>query len=70
MLVENLRTTAAAGEPEPEWTLLETFDGPGELDLVDFYYHETNWSNRMILGDSLQGWRRSPSERCSAARSR
>ena len=23
-------------------------------DLVDFYHHEQNWSNRMILGDSLQ----------------
>jgi adenine-specific DNA-methyltransferase len=54
VLVENLRTTAAAGELEPEWTLFETFDGLSELDLVDFYHHEANWSNRMILGDSLQ----------------
>src|SRR5689334_3199852 len=35
-------------------TLFETFDGLGELDLVDYYRHEANWSNRMILGDSLQ----------------
>jgi adenine-specific DNA-methyltransferase len=35
-------------------TLFEAFDGLGELDLVDFYRHEANWSNRMILGDSLQ----------------
>ncbi len=54
VLVENLRTTAAQGEPEPELTLFENFDGLGELDLVDFYRHQANWSNRMILGDSQQ----------------
>ncbi len=54
VLVENLRTTAAQGEPEPELTLFENFDGLGELDLVDFYQHQANWSNRMILGDSQQ----------------
>jgi len=54
VLVENLRQTAKAGEPEPELTLFETFDGLGELDIVDFYRHAANWSNRMILGDSLQ----------------
>ncbi|GAA2072813.1 site-specific DNA-methyltransferase [Aeromicrobium halocynthiae] len=54
VLVENLRKTAATGEPEPELTLFDTFDGLDELDSVDFYRHEANWSNRMILGDSLQ----------------
>jgi adenine-specific DNA-methyltransferase len=54
VLVENLRRTAKAGEAEPELTLFETFDELSELDLVDFYRHEANWSNRMILGDSLQ----------------
>jgi len=54
VLVENLRQTATAGELEPEMTLFEAFDGLGELDLVDFYRHDANWSNRMILGDSLQ----------------
>lgn len=54
VLVENLRKTAAAGEPEPELTLFDSFDGLDELDSVDFYRHEANWSNRMILGDSLQ----------------
>jgi hypothetical protein len=42
------------GEDEPELTLFDTFDGLDELDIVDFYRHEANWSNRMILGDSLQ----------------
>ncbi len=54
VLVENLRRTAAVKEDEPELTLFESFDGLDELDLVDFYQHQANWSNRMILGDSLQ----------------
>lgn len=54
VLIENLRKTAAAGELEPEMTLFDTFDGLSELDLVEFYKHSANWSNRMILGDSLQ----------------
>jgi len=35
--------------------LFEGFDGgPTEFDQkVDFYHHDQNWSNRMILGDSL-----------------
>jgi len=53
VLIENLRQTAARPEEEPELTLFETFDGLDELDLVEFYEHDANWSNRMILGDSL-----------------
>jgi adenine-specific DNA-methyltransferase len=53
VLVENLRNTAAAGEREPELTLFERFDGIEFDQLVDFYRHDVNWSNRMILGDSL-----------------
>lgn len=54
VLVENLRKTSKAGEPEPELTLFDTFDGLDDLDMVEYYQHEANWSNRMILGDSLQ----------------
>ena len=54
VLVENLRRTAAKREDEPEFTLFDTFDGLEELDLIEFYKHQANWSNRMILGDSLQ----------------
>ncbi|MCX6406292.1 MAG: site-specific DNA-methyltransferase [Propionibacteriales bacterium] len=54
VLIENLRQTAEGGEAEPELTLFDTFDGLDDLDAVDFYRHEANWSNRMILGDSLQ----------------
>jgi len=33
--------------------LFESFDGLDDLDLVEFYGHQANWSNRMVLGDSL-----------------
>ena len=55
-LVENLRDTAKAGQPEPELTLFSDFNGMGDADFdkkVDFYHHDQHWSNRMILGDSL-----------------
>lgn len=53
-LVGNLRRIAEAGEPEPETLMFEGFDGLDELQAVEFYEHDANWSNRMILGDSLQ----------------
>src|SRR4051794_32771367 len=52
VLIEHLRKTAKDDELEPELTLFDTFDGLGALDLVEFYRHDANWSNRMILGDS------------------
>lgn len=54
VLVENLRRTTQDAADEPELTLFDTFDGLDELDAVEFYRHQANWSNRMILGDSLQ----------------
>ena len=34
---------------------ISDFNGiPKEVDKTDFYQHDQNWSNRMILGDSLQ----------------
>jgi adenine-specific DNA-methyltransferase len=53
VLIENLRKTALRPEDEPELRLFDAFDGLPDLDLVDFYRHDANWSNRMILGDSL-----------------
>lgn len=54
VIIENLRRTAAHPDDEPELALFETFDGLEGLDAVDFYKHDANWSNRIILGDSLQ----------------
>ncbi len=53
-LIENLRQTAKAGEKEPELTLFDDFNGLDDFEKkVEFYQHEQNWANRMILGDSL-----------------
>jgi len=53
VIVENLRRTAAAGEPEPELTLFNDFNGIEFEQLVDFYHWGVKWANRLILGDSL-----------------
>src|SRR5271168_3846015 len=52
-----LRTTKErahdAGELTPD--LFADFNGmPKRADKTDFYQHDQNWSNRMILGDLLQ----------------
>jgi adenine-specific DNA-methyltransferase len=52
-----LRTTRErrheSGEAEAD--LFADFNGiPLGVDKTDFYQHDQNWSNRMILGDSLQ----------------
>ncbi|MGO4679446.1 site-specific DNA-methyltransferase [Microbacterium sp. 2MCAF23] len=55
VLVENLRDTAATGEPEPEMLFYDDFDGGlDELQQISYYQYDAAWSNRMILGDSLQ----------------
>lgn len=53
VIVENLRRTSERSADEPEATLFDDFDGLEFDRLVDFYSHGANWSNRMILGDSL-----------------
>jgi adenine-specific DNA-methyltransferase len=52
-LVEELRRTAEEGEEEPEVRLFADFNGIPFEEMVDFYHHEQNWANRMVLGDSL-----------------
>lgn len=54
VLIENLRRTADRLEDEPEFTLFDCFDGLGEFEQIEYYQHDAKWSNRMILGDSLQ----------------
>jgi adenine-specific DNA-methyltransferase len=54
VLIENLRRTATRPEDEPELTLFDTFDGLKEWESVEYYKHASNWSNRLILGDSMQ----------------
>ena len=51
-----LRLTAADKKAaEPQFDLFADFNGlPDEVRSTEFYQHDANWSNRMILGDSLQ----------------
>lgn len=45
----------AAEAAQYQLSLFADFNGiPNEADKTDFYQHEQNWTNRMILGDSLQ----------------
>lgn len=51
-----LRRTEAEQPKQPEQIdLFVDFNGlPSESAKTEFYQHDANWSNRMILGDSLQ----------------
>ena len=57
VLIDDLvsRTKAAAGENFEQIDLFADFNGlPDEVSRTEFYAHDANWTNRMILGDSLQ----------------
>ena len=57
VLVDDLlRQTAAGAKQEVEqYSLFADFNGlPSEEARTEFYQHDANWTNRMILGDSLQ----------------
>ena len=61
-LIDDLRRQTDAGQAQAEQEdpgfmgdMFADFNGlPGEAAKTEFYQHEANWSNRMILGDSLQ----------------
>jgi adenine-specific DNA-methyltransferase len=50
VIIENLRKAV----DKPQLSLFEEFDGLEGYEAIEYYQHEANWSNRMILGDSLQ----------------
>jgi adenine-specific DNA-methyltransferase len=53
LLRETKERAHDAGEITPD--LFADFNGiPKGVDKTEFYQHDQNWSNRMILGDSLQ----------------
>ncbi len=57
VLIDDLlrRTAADNVAAEPQTDLFADFNGtPDEFTKTEFYQHDTNWTNRMILGDSLQ----------------
>lgn len=53
LLRQSRENAHEAGELTPD--LFADFNGiPKGVDKTEFYQHDQNWSNRMILGDSLQ----------------
>ena len=52
-IIEDLRAQAKKEKPEMQLQLFADFNGIQFEELIDFYQHEQNWSNRMIVGDSL-----------------
>jgi adenine-specific DNA-methyltransferase len=54
-LIEDLkRASARRKEPEEAPDLFADFNGLDPEARTEFYQHDQHWSNRMILGDSLQ----------------
>ncbi len=52
---ETRRRRAEAGDEDGQPDLFADFNGlPSDEARAEFYQHDANWSNRMILGDSLQ----------------
>jgi adenine-specific DNA-methyltransferase len=56
VLIDDLKRRSKQGGSEAEQIdLFSAFNGlPSEEAKTEFYQHDQNWSNRMILGDSLQ----------------
>ena len=57
VLIDDLlrRTQAEDQSTSPQTDLFADFNGlPDDQAKTEFYQHDANWSNRMILGDSLQ----------------
>ena len=50
-IIEDIRATV--GDDSNQLDLFSDFNGIEFENLIDFYQHEQNWTNRMILGDSL-----------------
>lgn len=51
-IIEDIKAQAKKGRGE-QLDFFADFNGIQFEDLIEFYQHEANWSNRMILGDSL-----------------
>lgn len=51
-IIEQVRAEAKTDTPQ-QASLFADFNGIAFEELIDFYHHEQNWTNRMILGDSL-----------------
>ncbi len=55
VLIDDLLRETSAQRPKSQMDLFGDFNGmPKGVDKTEFYQHDQNWTNRMILGDSLQ----------------
>jgi len=52
-IIEDVRAQSRKEKPEDQIGLFADFNGIEFDEMIDFYRHEQNWSNRAILGDSL-----------------
>ena len=54
-IIDDLKRQSESRQEAPvELDLFADFNGLGDADKTEFYQHDQNWQNRMILGDSLQ----------------
>lgn len=55
-IIDDLKRQAESRRDETpvELDMFADFNGLGEAEKTEFYQHDQNWQNRMILGDSLQ----------------
>ncbi|MFC1782016.1 site-specific DNA-methyltransferase [Planctomycetota bacterium] len=52
-IIEDVRAQSKKDHPEPDPMLFADFNGIDFEQMIEFYQHDANWSNRMIMGDSL-----------------
>jgi len=52
-IIEDVRANAKAESELDQAELFSDFNGIAFEKMIEFYRHENNWSNRMVLGDSL-----------------
>jgi adenine-specific DNA-methyltransferase len=52
-IIENVRAQAKKDQTLSQMALFADFNSMAFEDQIDFYHHEQNWTNRIILGDSL-----------------
>lgn len=54
-LIKDIENISQEKEIDPQMNFFADFNGvPKGVEKTDFYHYEKNWTNRMILGDSLQ----------------
>lgn len=54
-LIKDIENVSQEKEIDPQMNFFADFNGvPKGVEKTDFYHYEKNWTNRMILGDSLQ----------------